>query len=175
MRYTAVTGLMCSIPVSLAALDDLGVQSATLSFELSAKKISGLSGELKRGIIGYGYLPLMRFRNCPARGQKGCFGCDGQRSLTDRRGIDFPLLCSGRRYSTLLNSRPLVLSDKSISGIDFMTLYFTAELGRKANKFLTHIKNLPSFPVKRPADFISGSCYDEKDRASGSGRRYGNT
>lgn len=134
---------------SLAALDDLGVQSATLSFELSAKKISGLSGELKRGIIGYGYLPLMRFRNCPAKGQNGCLSCTGQKSLTDRRGIDFPLLCSGRRYSTLLNSRPLVLSDKSISGIDFMTLYFTAESAEKCKQIFDAYKKSSVLPGEK--------------------------
>ena len=54
--------------------------------------------------------------------------------LTDRKGIDFTLLCSNRRYSTLLNSRPLVLSDKNISGIDFMTLYFTIEKAEKCRE-----------------------------------------
>ena len=134
---------------SLAALKDLGAHSATLSFELSAKKIPALWGDLKRGIIGYGYLPLMRFRNCPARGQKGCFGCNGQRMLTDRKGIDFPLLCSGGRYSTLLNSRPLVLSDKSIPGIDFMTLYFTFESAEKCREIFDAYKKSAILPGEK--------------------------
>lgn len=117
--------------LSLKFLEEMGADSATVSFELCEQKIKGLSGELSRGIIGYGYLPLMRLRNCPGKGRYGCKGCAGKRVLTDRKEIDFTLLCSNRRYSTLLNSRPLVLSDKNISGIDFMTLYFTIEKAEK--------------------------------------------
>ena len=83
----------------------------------------------------------MRFRNCPAKRQNGCGGCPGLNTLTDRKGIDFPVLCSSKRYSTLLNSRPLVLCGKKFRGIDFMTLYFTTETPEKCRQIFDAYKS----------------------------------
>lgn len=134
-------GLNILNSLSLKSLEELGVGSATVSFELDAKSIENLGGSVERGIIGYGYLPLMRFRNCPAKRQNGCGGCPGLNTLTDRKGIDFPVLCSAKRYSTLLNSRPLVLCGKEIRGIDFMTLYFTTETPEKCRQIFDAYKS----------------------------------
>jgi len=105
----------------------LGLTDATASFELDLKRILALGGDLPRGIVAYGYLPLMNFRACPARGERGCGACSGQTELTDRLGVRFPLLCRERRYATLLNSLPLHLGDRDLTGLDFITLYFTLE------------------------------------------------
>ena len=69
----------------------------------------------------------MQFRSCPARGEKGCGSCAGRPELVDRRGVIFPMICHDRRYTTLLNSVPLYLGDKSLPPFDFVTLYFTTE------------------------------------------------
>ncbi|MBR6812764.1 MAG: U32 family peptidase, partial [Oscillospiraceae bacterium] len=103
------------------ALDEyakLGAKSATVSFELAMKNIIKLGGEIKRGIIAYGRLPLMRLRACPARGEKGCGGCKGFNVLTDRIGARFPLVCSERRYSTLLNSVSLHIAHQNLTELD---------------------------------------------------------
>ncbi len=120
-------GLNILNSTALAEYEKLGLAEATVSFELPMAKISRLGGTLPRGILGYGYLPLMRFRACPIQKRGGCGACPGSGVLTDRLGKAFSVLCSGRRYATLLNSLPLWIADKEISGADFLTLYFTVE------------------------------------------------
>lgn len=112
---------------ALAAYASLGLADATVSFELSMRRIGQLRGALKRGLIAYGYLPLMHLRACPARGVDGCGVCTGIHTLTDEKNQHFTMLCHGRRYQELLNSVPLYLGDKPMAKVDFLTLRFTVE------------------------------------------------
>ena len=105
----------------------LGLADATVSFELAMSAIRKLAGKTPRGLIAYGRLPLMRMRCCPVQGERGCGACTGRSELVDRMGVKFPTLCDRKRYTTLLNSVPLNLSDEPIRGVDFITLYFTLE------------------------------------------------
>ena len=104
-----------------------GVCDNVLSFELAMGKISHLGGEKPRGYIGYGYLPLMRMRACPARGAKGCGDCTGCNTMTDRTGRSFTIACRERKYTVLLNDVPLYIADKKRADVDFELLYFTQE------------------------------------------------
>ena len=113
--------------LSLETYENLGLADTTLSFELPVKMGAKLGGKKPRGILVYGRLPLMQFRSCPARGEKGCGNCASRPELVDRRGVIFPMICHDRRYTTLLNSVPLYLEDKSLPPFDFVTLYFTTE------------------------------------------------
>ncbi|MEG0912135.1 MAG: DUF3656 domain-containing protein [Oscillospiraceae bacterium] len=112
---------------ALCEYERLGVSDITTSFELSLDRIRRLGGTTPRGFIAYAHLPLMRFRVCPIQGSDGCGSCDGQRFVTDRKGNEFTVLCSERKYQSLLNPVPLYMSDKNLSGVDFLTLYFTIE------------------------------------------------
>ncbi len=119
--------LNVSNTLSLKAYEKMGLADTTLSFELPVKMGSKLGGEKPRGILAYGRLPLMQFRACPARDEKGCGRCAGRPELVDRKGVVFPMICHGRRYTTLLNSVPLYLGDKALPPFDFAVLYFTTE------------------------------------------------
>ena len=119
--------LNISNTLSLETYEAMGLADATLSFELPLKMGARLGGEKPRGILGYGRFPIMQFRACPARGEQGCGGCEGRPELVDRKGVVFPMICHDRRYTTLLNSVPLYLGDKSLPPFDFVTLYFTTE------------------------------------------------
>lgn len=112
---------------SLAQYEALGLEDTLLSCEINLQDAAALGGEKPRGIIGYGYLPLMIFRNCPARGARGCGNCDGRPQITDRTGARMAITCSGRQYSSLHNALPLYLGDKDVHGMDYLTLYFTVE------------------------------------------------
>ena len=114
---------------ALQAVRELGATDATLSFEIGLKQAARLAGDTPRGIIAYGHLPLMTFRNCPAKGEKGCGGCTEQSTLTDRMNKQFSVVCRNRAYSQLLNGVPLYLADKQeqLGNLDFITLYFTTE------------------------------------------------
>ena len=110
----------------------LGLGACELSFELDLGEARRLDGGLAKGILAYGYLPLMALRNCPIQAAKGCRACRGYESLIDRKGVAFTVDCGahdGRRreVSDLYNSVPLWLADRpeELRGPDFITLYFT--------------------------------------------------
>ncbi len=102
-------------------------EDITLSFELTGKATEGFCTDAKKGVYVYGYLPLMLMRVCPQKSEKGCGDCNGKSVLTDRLGIEFPLLCRNKEFTVLHNSVPLYLGDKKLNHIDFCTLYFTTE------------------------------------------------
>ena len=121
-------GLNILNSVALEEYEKLGLIDATLSFETGMNRIKALKSDIKRGIIAYGYLPLMKLRMCPAKGDNGCGTCPGgKQTVTDKTGVSFPLLCKNQRYTELLNSVPLYVGDKKLSELDFVTLYFTFE------------------------------------------------
>ncbi|MDD3289537.1 MAG: hypothetical protein PHT29_01405, partial [Eubacteriales bacterium] len=114
-------------------------------------------GDLPRGVIVYGYLPLMKLRACPAQDQTGCGHCRGQQTLRDPKGITFTLLCRDKKYSELLNSIPLYVGDKSIPRLDFQTLYFTTESQGECRDILEMY-----FERKPPAFLRTGGLYYRK-------------
>lgn len=119
---------------ALNTFADIGLEDATLSFELKMNRIRALGGQMRRGIIGYGYLALMRMRACPARGKDGCGGCTGKNVLVDEKRERFTLLCRGKKYAELLNSVPLYIGDKPYGGVDFVTLRFVGESRAEAER-----------------------------------------
>lgn len=122
-----------------------GLHSAVVSTELKLESISALRDSLPRGILAYGRTALMLTRNCPIKNGLDCKACKGEQSLTDRKGIKFPVRCfSGA--SEVLNSRPIYLADKinEIKNVDFLFINFTVESKNKVNKILdAYDKELP--------------------------------
>ncbi len=129
-------GLNAVNSAALSAYAGLGAADMTLSFELPLREIRRIGGELPRGVVAYGYLPLMYFRACPMQGAGGCGNCPGHGALTDRKGVGFPVLCEGRRFSVLYNSVPLYLGGERLAGIDFSVLYFTKETREEAERIV---------------------------------------
>ncbi len=120
-------GLNIANTDALNTYENLGLNDATLSFELSEKAIKNVGGTLPRGAYVYGYLPLMLLRSCPQKSFSGCENCNGKTTLIDRKNIEFPLLCHKKEFVTLFNSVPLYIGDKNLSSLDFAILYFTIE------------------------------------------------
>lgn len=112
---------------ALSFVEKLGIQSAVVSFELAMGKVKALGGGLPRGIIAYGHLPLMRWRNCPVKAFRGCADCGGRGELTDRLGVRFDVECGDRKFASLLNSVPLHIAERELRGLDYLLLYFTRE------------------------------------------------
>jgi len=112
---------------TLALLRGLGVSETVLSFELTLRRAASLRGEMRRGLMVYGRLPLMLMRNCPSAAA-GCGACGGNGRLTDRLGTVFPVVCESG-CAEVLNSRPLYMADRlaEIGNTDFHMLYFTTE------------------------------------------------
>ena len=116
---------------------EFGLTDTELSFELTLQQAAAMSGELRRGLLLYGRLPLMLTRNCPAANAGGCQNCKTDPLLTDRRGIQFPVQCSGA-CSEVLNSVPLYMADrvKEVRNQDFGVLRFTTETAEEAEEVI---------------------------------------
>ncbi len=119
---------------SIEELDKLGFSSCELSVELCAGRISSLGGTLPRKAMIYGRIPMMLTRNCPAS-LNGCVG--GGCHITDRKGIDFPVMCRGGA-SEVLNSVPLAIMDKDelLPGADGFILRFTTETAEECERIV---------------------------------------
>ncbi len=118
--------------------------SLTISFELPMALIQSMDSSLPWGITAYGRLPLMQFRNCPVRAHLGCRRCGGNGTLTDRKGIHFPVECSDRRSACLLNSVPLDMAGREDPG-DFRLLWFTRESTRECGEVIDRfLRQLPT-------------------------------
>lgn len=128
-----------------------GVKDLTLSVELSAKAIDNISSDAKIGAYCYGNLPLMFFRNCPLKQKDGCGNCDGKQKITDRKNIDFQVMCHDKMYSVLHNSVPLYIMDKINLNCDFVTIYFSNESKSECKEILKLCKNKQSAPFKKTA------------------------
>ncbi len=135
--------------ISAEEYSKMGVEDITLSFELTEKAINNMGGNVRRGAIIYGYLPIMYMRACPQKDFNDCGKCTGTTALTDRKGIQFPVLCHNKEYSVLHNSVPLYIGDKNLSALDFGTLYFTTETQEECEKIFNICKKSLPLPGKK--------------------------
>ncbi len=148
--FHAGFGLAMANRQALGSAKDDGFQSAALWLELSLGQASRLTGILPVGCYAYGFLPLMLMRNCPAADT--CKKCDGRQSLTDRKGMVFPVRCAGGA-GEVLNSVPLCLSDRMdrLSSLDFIHLHFTEETRDEVKEILRLFEegSAPAFAFTR--------------------------
>jgi putative protease len=116
---------------SLKVLKDLGLLSATLSFELRVEQIRDISKTLDTELIVYGRLPLMLTENCIIKTSMGVCACDNFSGLTDRQGAQFPVAQEYKCRNVVLNSKKLFLADRkdvtSALGLWAERLMFTTE------------------------------------------------
>lgn len=124
---------------SLGFFQELGLSTAEMSFELTARELAEIGGSLPRGLMVYGRQALMLVRNCPlANSPKGCLRCKEPGCLTDRKRKQFPVVCRGGKNIEVLNSVPLWLCDleKELSPLDFGVVRFTVENSVECGKVL---------------------------------------
>lgn len=114
---------------ALAFLRELGLASATVSFELRYQQVRDLAKLLPCEGIVYGRLPLMVMENCITKNNVGCRHGAGS-TLTDRTGAQFPVQCVYGCRNEIENSLPLFLADKAEwrgCGLTSARLRFTTE------------------------------------------------
>ena len=124
----ADTGLNLANSESVLSAKNTGIAAAVISAEQPLEEIKALTDTIPKGIIAYGNIPLMLFKNCPLKNGISCKDCDKKGVITDRMRVEFPIRCR-MGYSELLNSLPIWLADRrsELSGLDFALLYFTLE------------------------------------------------
>lgn len=128
---------------TLNALEQLGLADIELSQELTAEQISLLGGNIKRGVVSCGRLPLMVTRACPAKnGGQQCRDCNKHRYIIDRKRNRLPLKCDG--FSTeVLNPVPTYAQHifEKADYIDFVTLRFSVENTDEIIEFFSAVRN----------------------------------
>lgn len=150
-------GMNIANPEALDELTARGAGAAVISGELTFSQMRFALREhgapVPVGILAYGRQPLMLMRNCPYRAAAGCKQCGGKGSLTDRKGVKFPLACAGG-CTELLNSKPLYLADllDELPALDFLLLHFTVETKRQAAEIIGQYRNGGT----PPAEFTRG-------------------
>lgn len=115
--------------LALGEYQRFGLRDTELSIELDLAHARTLSGDLARGIVGYGRLPLMLVRCCPLNHTRTCKECGARGGyMYDRLNNRFWVACEGAA-SEVFNCRILFLADRlpELRGLDFITLLFTDE------------------------------------------------
>ena len=149
---------------ALRALRNLGLKSATLSFELPLSKIHDMSKPIDTELIVYGRLPLMITETCIAKNSTGACTCDSFSGLLDRQGALFPVMPEFGCRNTLLNSKKLFMADKRRTiaslGLWAQRLMFTTE---NAVECVAVMKRYMGFSNYSPSGFTRGLYFKGVD------------
>ncbi len=149
-------GLNIMNSISMHALRELELKSATLSFEMTLPQIRDVSKAVPAEILCYGRMPLMVTENCLIRGKTGECACrQGQTRLVDKTGADFPVIRDGNSCrSVLLNGKKLNWLDRQDDlaklGLWAVRLYFTTENAKEVDHVLSSCIS--------PVPFDPGAC-----------------
>jgi len=147
---------------ALKELKRLNVQSATVSFELRMSAIRDLSKCMDIEMIGYGRLPLMITENCIIKNRTGLCNCENANAITDRTGVQFPVVRAEGCRNVIYNSKKLFLADKSKDwkniGLWALRLQYTTENPRECVQVLE--RYLDRGPYE-PNDYTRGLYYRE--------------
>ena len=130
---------------------DLGLESATLSFEMTLPQIRDVSKAVPCEIFSYGRMPLMVTENCLIRQRTGQCTCNlGPVKLIDKTGAEFPVLKDGNSCRSVLHNGKKLnwldrQSDLSRLGLWATRLYFTTENPKEVDQVLAAYQNPPKF------------------------------
>ncbi len=124
-----------------------GFGDIMLSPELTLPEVYGVGGRC----IVYGRLPLMLTERCFMKDSFGCSECS-RCSLTDRRGVAFPMMREYKHRNIIFNSAITYLGDKGrelerLSGEHFI---FSFEDKYEALSVIDAFKYSKPFPLKYP-------------------------
>ena len=148
--------------INSAALEQyrkLGIDMAEISFECSISRFNKMIKTIPCGLTVYGKMPLMTFRACPARSEHGCRDCNGMPKITDRLANEMTIMCHNKKYSQLLNPKPIYMADRlnEIQNADFISLHFTEQTHEECSEIINKYINR-----KAPdSEFTRGLYYKE--------------
>lgn len=139
---------------------ELGLASLTASFELKLAQIRDLSKTLPVELIAYGRLPLMITENCAMKAGAGQCCCGNGNTLTDRRGVGFPVMKAWGCRNEIFNSDTLFLADKAgdylRAGVSALNLLFTTE---DAQTVVDMVQRYQGVGHAAPASYTRGLYY----------------
>lgn len=96
---------------SVAKLEKLGVENIILSPELTLPQIRDVKGDI--ATVVYGRIPLMLLEKCVVSEVANCNICaQNTATITDRKGVSFPVLREYEHRNTVYNSAPTYMADR---------------------------------------------------------------
>ena len=138
----------------------MGFVSLTASFELKLAQIRDLSKAVDTEIIAYGRLPLMITENCIIKNQFGKCVCSNANHLTDRKGVQFPVLRAFGCRNEIFNANQLFLADKAQdyrrAGLWAIRLSFTTENALECARVLERYRGEGNYT---PNNYTRGLYY----------------
>lgn len=145
---------------ALKQLRQMGLESATLSFELKLAQIRDLSKAIDTEFIAYGCLPLMITENCIVYNHSGQHTCTGVNQLVDRKGERFPVVKAFGCRNEILNAKKIFLADKAADwqrlGLWAARLQFTTENAAECVQVLSRYLGQGRY---QPNDYTRGLYY----------------
>ena len=135
-------GLNVTNPLSAKEYAALGARMLTLSPELTLEDMARISAPVPVLALAYGHMPLMLTRACPLQNVRDCGGCDRKGELLDRKGMRFPVRCSGPAGArTVYNPIPIYMGDRLKElPVELPLLYFTIETAARVREVLALVR-----------------------------------
>lgn len=129
---------------TVRTLQTLGVDDVILSPELTLPQIRDIGGDT--GVIVYGRIPLMILEKCIGKDIADCNVCkSGKMTLTDRRGVDFPVMREFEHRNVIYNSLPTCMSDRADAlegaGVINRHFIFSTETPSEIDRVIAAYKN----------------------------------
>ena len=138
----------------------MGFASLTASFELKLAQIRDLAKAVDTELIAYGRLPLMIMENCIIKNHFGKCVCGNVNNLTDRKGVQFPVLKAYGCRNEIFNANKLFLADKAQdyrrAGLWAIRLNFTTENALECARVLERYRGQGNYT---PNNYTRGLYY----------------
>lgn len=129
------TGLNLFNSLALKEMNEMGLKSAVLSFEMNLAQIRDLKKPLPVYVFAYGRYPVMTLQNCLIKNRGECINFNGYKTLKDETGREFPIFCRPPHRNAIYNAVPLYIGDKQESFNGFGKLFFfTTESGAEVRE-----------------------------------------
>ena len=125
---------------------EMGIEYGVASAELTLGGLSKLSAKCDFGLgaVVYGRIPLMLTERCFIKESFGCERCESA-SLTDRRGVSFPLMREHSHRNLILNSAITYMADKQDellrAGVRVNHFLFTTESAEDIKRVIKSYRN----------------------------------
>ena len=119
-----------------------GMSDTVVSVELTAGQSRRLGG---RAVV-YGRIPLMITERCFMKDNFGCDRC-GKCSLTDRKGVRFPMMRESAHRNLIFNSAYTYMGDKSSEIPTDHHFIFTTESASEVKSVVRAFKEKRPFPL----------------------------
>ena len=136
---------------TVSELESLGISELLLSPELTLPQIRDIRGSIST--IVYGRIPLMTLEKCVIREIASCDACaKGTVKITDRRGVEFPVLREWEHRNVIYNSLPTCMSDRAteLAHFDIQNRHFifTDETPEEVDEVIEAFENGLPLPKK---------------------------